>query len=73
MQGKEERKKEEEEGREKKSLHKTLERAEGYNEIIHMRASRSYPARVTSTQSTDSVLNHGEFLIKYLKGKRHLG
>jgi len=33
-------KKEEKKNRKEKSLHKTLERAEGYSEIIHMGASR---------------------------------
>jgi len=34
------RKKEKKKNRKEKSLHKTLERAEGYSEIINMRASR---------------------------------
>jgi hypothetical protein len=32
----------------------------------------SYRTRVTSAQSTDSVLNHGESLIKHLRSKKHL-
>jgi len=37
---KQERKKKKKKNRKEKSLHKTLERAEGYSEIIHMGASR---------------------------------
>ena len=32
----------------------------------------SYDTRVTSAQSTDSVLNHGGSLIKHLRSKKHL-
>jgi len=35
-----ERKNEKKKNRKEKSLHKTLEQAEGYSEIIHMGASR---------------------------------
>jgi len=65
---KKEKKKEKKNNRKEESLHKTLERAEGYSEIIHMGASGG----VTSAQSTDSVLNHGESLIKHLRDKKHL-
>jgi len=40
---KQERKKENKRTENKKSLHKTLERAEGYSEIIHMGANREAP------------------------------
>jgi len=65
---KKEKKKEKKNNRKEESLHKTLERAEGYSEIIHMGASGG----VTSAQGTDSVLNHGESLIKHLRSKKHL-
>jgi len=38
--GMQERKKEKKKNRKEKSLHKTLELAEGYSEIIHLGASR---------------------------------